>query len=212
MKIQLTILLFVVSLSSCSSKPKDSHMGIEPISPPDTISLDTRMKVLTECSNDLRNEKSQVKFLRYFPNSFEEFQQLFGYEEIDQFNAEFGPLYEESGKYIEIYFLKLEKVDRQLLIEKVINISVGAHWEADAVSHFQSLMCPMFKNNMNLFLKELSSRKKSEIKGFWYFYFDCPHPSKEIPDELAQIKSLNKQIYELILQAHQEVLKVHKGH
>ena len=89
-------------------------------------------------------------------------------------------------------------------------MSINGRWYADGVGHFQHGMQEKLKSDTNLFLDLLSKRSDKDIKSFWYFYFDSPHPIKELPEELQKIKDSNSKIYSLMELALKEVQQVWK--
>jgi hypothetical protein len=72
-------------------------------------------------------------------------------------------------------------------------------------SHFQHEMKIMINQSFESFNHSLSKRSDNEIKSFWHFYFDGPHPPENLPKELEQIKELNEQVYFLMTSALKEV-------
>jgi hypothetical protein len=184
---------------------------------PDTISLSFVERVdslqslfrrIKEVKDLNLKKKYHTLFFYFFPDNFDDFNEIFGYKEIDQFRSEQGPLYYESDKYF-ITFLHELEIDKKLIFLKIIDITNDGHWDADAVGSFQSMIQNVIRDNLNLFLILLSERDAREISDFWYFYFDGPHPSNlKGRYELLypQVKAINANIARLMSQAFEKLL------
>lgn len=88
-----------------------------------------------------------------------------------------------------------------------MQISIGGHWDVDAVNYFQSGLRGRVLNKPDLVIYILRGMPAEKIKSFWYFCFDAPHPKKRIPEQLQKIKSIDDKIYNLMIEAQDEVLK-----
>ncbi|HAF28642.1 MAG TPA: hypothetical protein DCG75_06300 [Bacteroidales bacterium] len=157
--------------------------------------------------------KYQQEYFEAFPNAFLLFNKLFGYsdkEPLGEPTSDFNsPLYNEAYLYVEAFF-KLTGIEKTLYYNRIINISINGRWYADGVSHFQHGMKEKVKADINVFCELLSKRSEKEIKSFWYFYFDSPHPIKEIPEELQKIKEIDSKIFPLMVLALKEVQQAWK--
>lgn len=86
------------------------------------------------------------EYFREFPSNFSDFVDLFGYKEAIGEDRDgmrrstepaFGVLYENSYKYISLYFSASEFIEREEFIEKSLRLSIGGYWQSDAVSIFR---------------------------------------------------------------------------
>lgn len=177
----------------------------------DSISEAERIKLLLKYyphANEGEVE-SQKLFFKYFPDSFSELNRLYGYD--DSTGA--MPLYDEAANHIAKLFFKLDKsVGIDSFFDKMIGISKEGKWEADAVNYFQRGLREKVKSNLSYSINRLDKLTKEEIKGFWYFYFDGPHPTELISDELEKVKIIDNYIYSLMVEAHQQVIMDHNVH
>lgn len=147
-------------------------------------------------------------FFDVFPDNFSEFNKLYGYN--DDTNM---PLTEYAVEHIAQFFFTLDGVaDKEDYMNKVISIAIGGKWYSDGVNYFQRGLREKVKSNLPYTVKRLSKLPNDEIKGFWYFYFDGPHPKEFIPEELKQVKSLDSNVYSLMIEAHRQVLMDRKVH
>lgn len=110
---------------------------------------------------------NEITFFIMFPNDFKKFKSLYGYEDKGT-NTKYGELYSNSDHIIDydpVY------VDFKKYINKLINISIGAHWQSDNVSHLQNRIINLFFSRTYIFLNILESKSDSDIESFWNFFF-----------------------------------------
>ncbi|MBX7204457.1 MAG: hypothetical protein K1X81_03435 [Bacteroidia bacterium] len=157
--------------------------------------------------------KYQQEYFAAFPNTFNLFNHLFGYsdkdplgEPVSDFNS---PLYNKAYLYVEAFF-KLTVIPKNQYYNRMIDISINGRWYADGVGYFQHAMQEKLKSDTSVFLELLAKRSDKEIKSFWYFYFDGPHPVKELPDELQKLRGTVNRIFLLMELALKEVQQAWK--
>ncbi|TAL62697.1 MAG: hypothetical protein EPN85_01960 [Bacteroidetes bacterium] len=152
--------------------------------------------------------KYQREYFESFPNSFVLFNNLFGYSSQASIGKGFnpGPLYNEAQSYVNSFF-NLNLIDTVEYYNRIIDIGINGKWYADGVNYFKNGMELKIKKDIDVFVKLLSKRSDSEVKSFWFFYFDGPHPSNAIPSEFDGIITTSPKMYSIIEMAHKEVLK-----
>jgi hypothetical protein len=151
------------------------------------------------------SSKTQIyrkQFFDLFPNSFKELNDLYGYN-----NGVEAPLYNQVEKHIFELFNNLNNINDTLYYKKIVSIAIGGHWDADAVNAFQEGLRKRVLSKPDLIVYLLKEIPVKKIKSFWYFYFDGVHPSKQIAEPLLKIKRNNLNIYNLMVEAHEEVIK-----
>jgi len=173
-----------------------------------TFGQSVNTEKLKTAFTNLKNDRSLVnqrKYFELFPNSFGEFQETFGYE-----NGKAAPLY-DGHEYIPEFF-DLDSIPIEKQLEKCINISIGGHWEADAVNYFHYHLRSEVLKNVDLTYRLLKGKPNDKIESFFYFFFNEIHPSsKAIPGEFNEIQSKDKAFYELLVKGHERAMK-HSGH
>lgn len=153
------------------------------------------------------NSTSAYEYFNEFPNSFVQFQDVFGYKDIIE-NSEtiYGPLYRQSCDYIQRYFQIVDIIDASQFCYKTINICIGGSWQSDAVNLFQSNVINIITSSsagtcymrhtytrcFSVFLKDilydmLENYTDEEILSFWYFYLS----SAEDIDEDLYVQTQN---------------------
>jgi hypothetical protein len=126
-------------------------------------------------SSQEKEKKYLVDYFNCFPSDFNGFKQLFGYEEKAD-SVSFAPLYEKYTEHVISMLPKTaEQVGKDRFLEKLINLSIGGQWQADAVGYLRSLLRQYAASDKNLFFTILERKSDKEIKSFWQFYFDGPH-------------------------------------
>ena len=213
------LLICAVILFSCASKPTET--GLKNKSRPiigkechDTLSRFERAKILKNYLSKFPDNIAQEKFYYYFPNSFDEFKSIFGYYEVSMSGADFGPLYDESQKYIDAFF-NIKNISPSKITKRAINIAKEGHWQADGINIFQLYLQEDLTNNLTRYIEELKMEREDIINSFWYFYFDGPNPENYKKDyELLyqKVKKIDTEIAELMKQAYEKVLSEHDGH
>ncbi len=138
-------------------------------------------------------------FFEEFPNSFQELNAIYGYN-----NDTAALLYYNSMDHINTLF-DVNNINDTIFYKKIINISIGGHWDADAVEIFQDGLRKrvLLKPELVTYILEVYS--KENIRKFWYFYFDGVFPPKKMPEELKSIKHINPEIDKLMIQAFHEI-------
>ena len=216
MKLLIVILFLSNMFSSCTANTV--YRNIENTNVTDTLTnikekTEQLKKAYQKLSSSPYTIKYEQEYFEAFPNSFISFNHLFGYsdkEPLGEPTSDFdSPLYNEAYLYVEAFF-KLTGIPKTQYYNCMIDISINGRWYADGVNYFHHGMQDKLKLDTDVFLELLSKRSDKEIKDFWYFYFDSPHPAKELPEELQRIKQSESRIYSLMELALKEVQQAWK--
>ncbi len=165
-------------------------------------------KINKAVTNDDR-QNAEIAFFNAFPGTFSELDNLYGFQHDRPM-----PLYHEAENHILKGFNKISAVNDTLYYSKIIAIAIGGKWDADAISCFQYGLSKRIFENTELTASLLEKHDDAEIRGFWYFVFDGPHPENKIPSKLVELRRTHKRVYELMLSGHKQVLQEsdHHGH
>ncbi len=120
---------------------------------------------------ELYNNKNCKEFFNAFPNTFEEFDRLYGFE--DEKGGRI--LYSQSEEHISFFFGCSEVSDLEKL-KKSLGIGINGRWEADGSALVQSSAFNLIKDHPNETKKILDALTDIKASSFWYFLFDGPHP------------------------------------
>lgn len=130
-------------------------------------------------------------FFEAFPNSFSELDSLYGYH-----NGKKGLLYEEGVNHIIKLFDNIKCINDSVYYSKLIHISIGGSWKADAVNYFQSILHQHSLAKPELLFTLLGNYSKAKIQSFFYFFYHGSHPPfEEIPAEFKNMKTEYPRIY-----------------
>jgi len=154
----------------------------------------------------------ESNFFCAFPNSFQEMEQLFGF---DMKTGIAAPLYQyPEGMNTILFFSNLKSIDPDVYYQKYVNINLGGYWQADNIGGSFGL-ARKFYEQPEEFCEQLAKRTDEELLSVFHFMFDGPHPDqmKEQYAELQnQLASKNKRLGELLLAAYTKLLTEHDGH
>jgi len=153
-----------------------------------------------------KDSLSETLFLQIFPDNFNKFVSLYGYNESDQ-NLKLGPLYDY---YEHILNYSPEYVNRKYYIRKLINVCKNGYWQSDNVSHLQKRITDLFIEFPDLFISLLKEEKRSCINSFWRFFFDSPHPNNNqelYGNVLKVVSELDINMIPIIEKSYQENIK-----
>lgn len=154
------------------------------------------------------NRQLERQYFEEFPNTFMSFSQLLFGTTIKKSGMEYfkpGPLYDSAEIYIKKFYSL--SIDKRKFCAKIIEISIGGKWDADGITSFQLELRKEFSENIHLFCKILLKMKEHDIRSFWYFFFDEPHPEAVIPKEFDTLDAIAPKIYSLMKKAYKDVLK-----
>lgn len=205
MKSSVRILLFLLylPLSSCAQSSVTNESSVK--SKTDSLAIHQKaekLKSLYQLAS--ANKQYEVEFFEAFPDDFEIFVDLYGYKEVDN-KLQLSILYDDSFHHIFQLFNNLKNVSDVDYLNKLIKLSYKGYWQSDGVAILQDGLNKKVESNIHLVAELLSKHKNDEVKSFWYFYFDGPHPPDKLPKELEKIKEIDKRVYTLMEEALKEV-------
>lgn len=153
-------------------------------------------------------KKEYVLFFQTFPSDFDCFIDIYGFrmDGNDYSSMQLSPLYDESFEHIELFFKTKDYIKKENFISKLIDVSLYGYWDADAISIFKMNLFDFLENNLKSFYEILSKYNNNQIKSFWTFYFDEPHPENYDFDYLKKIDEWDKPMYKIIQDCYREAL------
>ena len=138
--------------------------------------------------------QKQQEFLDYFPDNFEDFRKTYGYD--SQYSKR-DLMYSVSTEHVYRGLARLDNVSDTLYYTKLINLSIGGKWEADAVSALQETVQKKAMEKPRLLFGLLLQYPQKKIYSFWYFYFNSLHLLEGgIPVVFLQMKSDYLKVYQ----------------
>lgn len=201
-EIKFLILFFcIISAHSCNSK-EINYTEVTSMQKDLKVKAEKLKKYYLKSTSGKEKIKYQKLFFDEFPNTFKELNDLYGFN-----NDTPAILYDYYYNHIIGLFAKLNIIDDKMYYQKLISIAIGGKWDADGIGAFQQVLNEYALKNPILIFNILENKNDEEIRSFWYFFFDGPHPDKNIPKELIKMKVINPKIYALMEEARSDVLK-----
>lgn len=156
--------------------------------------LDSIYRVLL---NDPESYDKQRAFFCSFPHDFQSFKKTYDYTRYPK-----NLLYYMASDHIRKGFNQLNKIPETEYYDRLINLSLGGKWEADAIDELQVLLWERTREKPDVLFSLLSKYPKDKIYSFWYFYFHSLYLHKDgIPDYLLKMKDKYPGIYSELLKA-----------
>ncbi|MCA9761313.1 MAG: hypothetical protein KC463_07370 [Streptococcus sp.] len=155
----------------------------------------------------------EQKLFCSFPNSFNEMQVVFGYN--DKNGA--APLYDyPKGENVIQYFSQLESIPDSIYYDKFVRINIDGIWEADNIREAFGFANKLLKDTKNA-CEVLSTFSDKQIISVFRFIFDGPHPKNEMNEwtykKLKQkINSQNERLSRLLTESYEELMAEDDGH
>jgi hypothetical protein len=128
------------------------------------------------------------KIFKDFPNTFIEFNQLFGFDDSTGAAAH----YEDSYKYIADFFNSEPYINQDSFIVKLICISQNGKWDADGVAFFQKKIREYYFTNSKRINYILTSSDRVAINNFLFFLLDEPEENKPLLEKMNILIDTNK--------------------
>lgn len=226
MKIVTIYILSLIALSSCNRQQSQKNIDNDTTAHEQskTANSQTAREVIPDCSmfvfdnarqradtvlkyTDKRQIKDDIKFFCAFPNTFQEMQELFGYD--PKLGA--APLYAyPEGKNMITYFASLTTIPDDTYYKKFINICIGGVWEADNITEAFGLASRL-ENDTEAVCRILSQHGDQDVRSVFRFIMDGPHPKNQYNDSLQStlaplIANENPKLAKLFREAYQELI------
>lgn len=202
--------LLSLSISSCQRTRKDVHKDNSEKAVIDTIAPNDKGEELRDYYNRAQGTDSikyQRLFLSSFPDNFSLFNSLYGYSE-EKGAMPLNDVYENHIKFL----CRLNSIGNEEFLNKLVKLGIDGRWDADAVNLLQDCILNHIKENLSLAVTLLQQYKDKEVKKFWFFLFDGPHPEKEIPIDMNRLHKLDSKIAALAEESFKEVHLASESH
>lgn len=200
MKLNFAVFLGLLLTVSCSNPEFELNSKAQVSNTP--IVQDELRQTATKLT-ELHTAKNCKQFVNAFPNNFQEFSKLYGYD--DEKGARI--LYSNPDHIT--YFFDCSEVSAIEKLEKSIKIGINGKWDADLIGMFQDSTFNLIKEYPNETKEILNNLPEAKAASFWYFLFDSPHPKdKEIVkrfDLMINLLSKNSKQSKLLSEQYQKV-------
>lgn len=210
-ELQLFICILYVSTVSCVQHNSSKNVTLsDTISTTDSIvccdSIKAKANELTILYNKAINGgiDQKKRFYLAFPETFKEFHELYGYDGEDYYF-----LYEQSHRHINLFCELDTIIPKEVYYDKLVSLSIGGNWQADAVNHLQHCLHNKIKESSQYIVSTLSNRSDKEIIDFWEFIFAGSHMS--LSDSKEMILTLNTDDERVMYIANKAIKKSQNG-
>lgn len=141
------------------------------------------LKVVGNGGGALKSAYAKKDFHRFwneFPDTFNEFLELYGWKEDC-----IGPLYCWAYYHMEFLFCDSLPID-SIHLDKLFNIAKEASWDADTPNYFQRHWIDLLLKHPTECSTYLRTRPIGDVTGFWNFILYSPHPEQSSHKELCE--------------------------
>lgn len=150
--------------------------------------LDSLFRLWKQSPDSLERQK---EFFDNFPANFEDFRKTYDYKKLAH-----DPMYYLADDHIMNGFAKLSKIPSKEYYGRLIDLSIGGKWNADAINFLQYFVHQKTEENPDLLFSLLSDYTTSQMYSFWFFYFNSLYPMKGgIPKYLLNMRVRYPVIY-----------------
>ncbi len=147
---KMYISVVIAVLFSCKSPSQENNK----------LAAEKTVKTLTTSFG----KEDEISFLENFPEDFETFKKTFGWD--DQKDRP-QPLYKNANSYIDYWFSLIQKAEYRKYEDRIIGISKGASWQADAIGYFQTRAVNyIIANKRYILINSLSDRDAESVLLF----------------------------------------------
>ena len=172
------VLIFICTFLHSCQESKTDRTYTQVVDQPNKVQNDSLAGIssnVEDKTNTLETKLDSLKwafknndelFLRLFPESFAEFQAVFGYEKHT------SNLYFAANEYID----KVMEGKTDEVIKKMIGITADASWEEDGVAYLQENLWSHLVKSIAEYEIALMAQNVTTRKGFFNFLFDGPDP------------------------------------
>lgn len=213
MKIKLFLLIFLILIIKIQLYSQNYNNNNTKV---DTLKIKNISKKLKESYilpsevYEVYGTYEKVQFFEVFPDSFELFEQIYGYRPpIDTLNTLYyeNTLYFESYNHLKLFCELRNVINKEDYYKKIIKLGIGGYWDADAINYLQHCIYKCINENLPLTIKTLKSFTDDEIESFWYFIYDGPLRTKNLPVNIEDIKIIDEHIADLAKKALEKAKK-----
>jgi hypothetical protein len=211
MAISVVVYLGLFMAVSCNSSELELKSNAQVVQTP-IVQVNTTPKVKDELEQvakrltELHDNKNCKEFFNAFPNTFEEFDRLYGFD--DEKGGRI--LYSKFPEHFS-YFFDCPDVSAQEKLIKVIKIGVDGRWnDAVPIGVFEESAFDLIIDNPSKAREILDSLPDEKAASFWYFLFDRPHPTdkenKKRVDSLSSLLGKNSKQSKLLSEQYKKLV------
>jgi len=145
--------------------------------------------------------KYKIEFFEIFPNTFSLYTQIYDYNKVKTCEEAADNLYNEYHSHSELFCYLRNLINKEDYYKKIIKLGINGYWDADAINDLQHCIYKCINENLPLTIETLKSFTDDEIESFWYFIYDGPLRTENLPVDIESIRKLDKHIADLAKKA-----------
>lgn len=193
--------LFLCFNISCNKAQVEINRDVSVVKSPEI--QNDKLKDKAAKLSEFYATKNCKEFVNTFPNTFQEFNNLYGYED-----GKGGNILYSNPEHID-YFFECSEVSYQEKLDKIVKTGIDGKWDADTTNLFQDSAFELVKSHINEAKEILDKLPNEKAASFWYFLFDGPHPNdKEVVKNFELMRNLlgkNSKQSKLLLAQYQKL-------
>ena len=153
--------------------------------PVDTAKLNTAYRELAGNPNTPARQKA---FFDAFPSTWREF--IMTYQYVPDKNYDLA-MYDLAYEHIEKGLGgRITLIADSIYCDKLINLSIGGQWDADAPNYLQSVLKKTIWKKMEMMFDRLSKWEIGYQFKFWQFYWASLHKKDSVLTDFKRLKKL----------------------
>lgn len=173
-------LLLIVASFCCISV-----LGYAQFFPVDTAVLNSAYRELVSKPNTLERQRA---FFDAFPSTWREFIMTYQYVPDKKYDL---AMYNLAADHIGTGLgSRVTLIADSTYCDKLINLSIGGQWEADAPNYLQLVLRKVMWSKMDSMFDRLSKWEASYQFKFWQFYWASLHKAEPILTDFKRLKKL----------------------
>ena len=139
-------------------------------------------KAFSDLAHDENSAEKQRAFFDAFPKTWNEYILTYGY--LPPYK---GNLYAYAYNHLRA-FENLSSIPQNTYCERLIALSCGGHWEADAPNYLQNLLITYTMKHLDVVLKQMEVIE-SDAFYVWQFFFQSLHKEKSMQQNYETIRA-----------------------
>jgi hypothetical protein len=173
-------------------------VGYSQYYPVDTAELNSAYRELEKKPNSV--EQSEI-FFDAFPSTWIEY--LMTYQYVPTYssmrmqgkNYDYTMAVKLLAKHIDMFFDIHSVIPDSIYCDKLVSLSIGGRWDADASSALQRILHKIVSIKPNVMFNRLSKQTRGFQLRFWQFYWSSLEANDNYNKECDKLKKMMKDTY-----------------
>lgn len=146
------------------------------------VNVNGLKKAFSDLSQDQNSAEKQRAFFDAFPKTWNEYILTYGY--LPPYK---GNLYAYADCHLRA-FENLSTIPQDMYCKRLLALSCGGHWEADAPNYLQHLLRTYTMKNLDVVLRQLEPFE-SDAFYVWQFFFQSLHKVQSLQQNYETIRT-----------------------